>query len=97
MSEFNSRIEAQRCVLEIVNSKQWNEELFGLSSKAVQRWTVANQLEPDLPVVVFIRGAAAELSFLANQSQDQISEEYTSSSQRIAELASSIREELLAL
>ena len=90
MSEFNSRIEAQRRVVQIVNSKPWSEELFGLSSKAIQRWIAANRVEPSSPIVPLIKGAAAELFFLADQSQDQISPEYISAAQKVAEIASSL-------
>lgn len=90
MSEFNSRIEAQRRIVQIVNSAAWSEELFGLSSKAIQRWTVANHVDPAEEVVPLIKAAAAELFFLADQSQDQISAEYVSAAQRVSEIASTL-------
>lgn len=41
MSEFNNRIAAQRDILACINEKNWKEELFGLSSGAIDRWISA--------------------------------------------------------
>ncbi|HLO85493.1 MAG TPA: hypothetical protein VK203_10895 [Nostocaceae cyanobacterium] len=77
MSEFNNRIAAQRKVLQLVNRKQWEkEELLGLSSKAIERWISMNRIDPESLLVELVRTASAKLFFLANKSQEQISEEY---------------------
>lgn len=73
-----------------MNSIPWLEELFGLSSKAIQRWIAANRVDPSSPIVQLIKRAAAELFFLADQSQDQISAEYISAAERVAEIASAL-------
>lgn len=45
--EFSDRIAAQRSILRVINSKPWAcEELFGLSSKAIDRWVSVNRIEP---------------------------------------------------
>jgi hypothetical protein len=75
--EFNNRIAAQRAVLRVVNHKQWTgEQLFGLSSKAIDRWIVSNHLEPSSQIVRLVKEIAAKMFFLANRSQEQISDEY---------------------
>lgn len=77
MSEFNNRIDAQRQILRIVNSVGWRDEpLFGLSGKALERWVSRNGLHPETPLVRLLHTAAAELFFLANRSQEQVTEEY---------------------
>lgn len=53
-----------------------SERLFGLSSKAIDRWIAVNRLDPSSSIVHAIRDIAAKLFFLANKSQDQISEQY---------------------
>ncbi|MCJ1881142.1 hypothetical protein [Pseudomonas nitroreducens] len=76
MTEFNNRIDAQREILAIVNSYAWREELFGLSSGAIERWIRENGIDPssDLPIMVY--ECAGKLFFLANKSQEQITEDY---------------------
>ena len=49
MSEFNNRVDAQRKIIRLVNcSRDLQEELFGLSGGAIQRWARVNRLD-DLP------------------------------------------------
>ncbi len=76
--EFNNRIAAQRAILRIVNAKPSNsEQLFGLSSKAIDRWVSINRIEPSSQLVKLVKDVSAKLFFLANKSQQQISDEYT--------------------
>ena len=52
MNEFNSRIAAQRNVLQLVNRKNWGkEELFGLSRQAIDRWVSVNRIDPESQLV----------------------------------------------
>jgi hypothetical protein len=94
MSEFNNRIAAQRDILQVVNDRTQKEELFGLSSKAIDRWTSANQVDPESRLVELIRTASGKLFFLANKSQEQITEEYATVSREISDLCRSIQEEV---
>ena len=88
MSEFNNRIAAQRHILQLVNGKEWEqEELFGLSRKAIDRWASANHLDPKSELVELIEAASSKLFFLANKSQEQVSEEYAAATSEIALLA----------
>ena len=76
MNEFNNRIDAQREILNLVNAKRWREELYGLSSGAIDRWIHANGVDLSSEIVNTIYDAADKLFFLANKSQEQITDEY---------------------
>jgi hypothetical protein len=94
MNEFNSRIAAQRNVLQLVNRKNWGkEELFGLSRQAIDRWTAVNRIDPESQLVKLIETASAKLFFLANKSQEQVSEEYKLVSSEIALITKTIETE----
>jgi hypothetical protein len=76
MTEFVNRMAAQRRLLRVVNARQWNEELFGLSLSAIKRWAGANQLRRESAEVDIVMAAAEALSFLATRSQEQVSDDY---------------------
>lgn len=95
MSEFNNRISAQREILIAVNSGSWQEELFGLSSGAIDRWINANKLESDSILVELIRQAADKLFFLSNKSQEQITEDYKHLSNEVSVLTSQIKQTVI--
>jgi hypothetical protein len=95
MSEFNNRIAAQRRVLQAVNRKKWEkEELFGLSRKAIDRWAITNRLDPKSRLVALVETTSSKLFFLANKSQEQVSEEYAATASEIALLARAIESEI---
>jgi hypothetical protein len=95
MSEFNNRIAAQRNVLQLVNKKGWaKEELFGLSRKAIERWITTNSVDPSSPIITLVESASSKLFFLANKSQEQVSEEYKSTANEIAAIAKAIESEV---
>jgi len=94
MEEFNNRIDAQRHILRLVNAAQRKEALFGLSAKAIERWMLSNQLDKHSRLVNLVHQAADKLFFLANRSQEQISEEYKLLSQEIASIAENIAAEV---
>src|ERR1700730_3627237 len=90
--EFNNRIAAQRAILRVINRKPWSsEQLFGLSSKAIDRWVSVNRIEPGSRLVKLIRDVSAKLFFLANKSQEQVSDEYTAVRAEIAAIYDAIR------
>lgn len=98
MNEFNNRIDAQRNILRIVNKHSWRaEELPGLSSKAIDRWVLANQIDDTSRLAALIREAGRALFFLANKSQEQITEEYKHRTQEVAALSSKIADEIESL
>lgn len=95
MSEFSNRIEAQRHVLQLVNRNKWErEELFGLSSKAIERWVSVNLVDPESRLVQLVKESAAKLFFLANKSQEQITDEYKAKANEIADIAKAIEIEI---
>ncbi len=95
MSEFNNRISAQRDILSVVNSGQWTEELFGLSSGAIERWVSVNSLGKETDIVILINEAAGKLFFLSNKSQEQVTDEYKHLSAEVAALTRMIAQALV--
>jgi hypothetical protein len=92
MSEFNNRIDAQRQILRFVNcAGEMQEELFGLSTGALERWARVNELDDHSPLLALLKQAAAKLFFLSNKSQEQITDEYQSLSDEVADLTAQIR------
>jgi hypothetical protein len=95
MNEFNNRVSAQRRLLQLVNRNRWEaEDLFGLSRKAIERWTNVNRIDPKSPLVALVESASSKLFFLANKSQEQISEEYKATASEIATIAKAIEAEI---
>ncbi len=87
MDEFNNRMDAQRNVLAVVNKKySHREELCGLSKKAIERWIHVNQLNPTNRVPIILMDISDKLFFLANKSQEQVSNEYKTVSEEISSL-----------
>lgn len=94
MNEFNSRITAQRKILEVVNSLKWDEELFSLASKAIDRWLSSNRIDRRSSVAIIVRELGAKLFFLANKSQEQITDDYRSISTELGSLTSQLEKSL---
>ena len=78
MDEFAGRMATQRKVLDIVNRSNAGsvEALFGLSSDAMERWTVANAIHPKSEIARLLRQISSELFFMATRSQEPVSSEY---------------------
>lgn len=73
--EFNNRVELQRKVLKIVNAIYSENQLTGLSKPAMENWLMMNSImKNDVKEVLF--KISEKLFFIANKSQDQITEEY---------------------
>ena len=93
--EFNNRIAAQRHILQIVNRQAWPaEDLFGLSEKALARWATANSIKPSSQLLTLVTTASERLFFLANKSQEQVTDEYASISKEISKLSELIEMEI---
>ncbi|PKM10580.1 MAG: hypothetical protein CVV13_12385 [Gammaproteobacteria bacterium HGW-Gammaproteobacteria-3] len=86
---------AQRDILLLINSANWNEEFYGLSSGAIERWVNANQIKRQSALIQLTQEAASKLFFLSNKSQEQITEEYRELSQEVRSLADKIKHEIL--
>jgi hypothetical protein len=94
MTEFNNRIAAQRHILQLVNRRDWTENLFGLSQKAIERWVVANGIQSTSRLLGLVVTASEKLFFLANKSQEQVSDAYATASNEISHLSSLIDTEI---
>lgn len=92
MSEFGDRMRAQRNLLQVVNATAWREELFGLSNQAIDRWADRSGMAPESEVVTLLRSASERLSFLANRSQMQVSEDYRRVSLDVRNLTGEIQQ-----
>ena len=94
MSEFNSRMAAQRRIVHLINGKsKGREELFGLSRQAIDRWIIANGIDAESRLVGLIKGAASRIACLATKSQEQVSEDYRALVQDIDTFAIQIETE----
>jgi hypothetical protein len=93
--EFNNRIAAQRTILQIVNRSPWpSESLTGLSRHAIDRWISVNRIDPGSRLPSLINDVSGKLFFLANKSQEQISEDYRAVSHEVEALAGLIATEI---
>ena len=95
MDEFVDRMATQRHVLNVINEKERDPvflvvKLFGLSSNAIDRWAVANRLEPTSETVRLLRQISSELFFMATRSQEPVSAEYELQRQKIIESVSAL-------
>ncbi|MGY3230099.1 hypothetical protein ACVWWJ_001583 [Luteibacter sp. HA06] len=96
MNDFINRVDAQRTVLNLANAHtREREELFGLSEKAIHRWESANSLDPGQPLSVALRDVSIALQFLANKSQEAVTEEYQAKSSQVFLLIDRVRAILL--
>jgi hypothetical protein len=96
MHEFNNRMDAQRRILDIVNGGKWQEELFGLSTKGLERWALSNNVDADSELIRLLRSASSKLFFLANKSQEQITDDYRAVSREVALLSGDIEKIMAA-
>lgn len=94
MTEFNNRIAAQRDILLVVNSVRWHEELYGMSRGALDRWMRTNKVESTSKLAQLLVEVASKLFFLANKSQEQVTDEYMSRSLEVAALTQMISNEI---
>jgi|SRR5690554_1264577 len=85
MSEFNNRINAQRDALKIVNgSGLFIESLLSLTEKAIDRWSKNNKLDAHDPIITLLKSMSGTLFFLANKSQEQVTEDYKVLSEKVS-------------
>ncbi|WP_417593879.1 hypothetical protein [Oceanospirillum sp.] len=95
MSEFRNRIDSQREAIKIVNSFQlYDEFLFSLTEKSINRWVAANQIDPKARHVGLLVEVSSKLSFLANKSQEQITEDYIELSKSVSKILDQLFDEL---
>jgi len=91
----SSRVEAQRQILKAVNSREWSgEQLFALTTAAIQRWASANGVDTSTALVKLLNSASAQIFVMANHSDDPIAGSYVMSKQRVVAIALQVKEEL---
>lgn len=91
MSEFNNRIDLQREVIQIVNKGKCNSQITGLSSKAIDRWILDNKIDNESILVNLLKEISSKLFFLANKSQEQITESYKTLSVEVSNLVKELK------
>ena len=95
MSEFNNRIIAQRNALKIVNgSGLFFEQLLSLTEKAIDRWSINNGIDARDLLVVLLKSMSGTLFFLANKSQEQVTEDYKALSEKVDKQLSDLKLEM---
>ena len=91
MNEFNNRIIAQRNTLRAINGKRlYSEPLFSLTEKAIDRWVSNNKIDQAESFVALVREVSKKLFFLANKSQEQMTEDYRNISMDVDRLIEKI-------
>lgn len=95
VSEFNNRITAQRNALKIVNgSGLFREPLLSLTEKAIDRWSNNNEVNNCDSVVLLLKSISSTLFFLANKSQEQVTEDYKTLSIKVDAQLSDLKYEI---
>lgn len=95
MYDFLNRVDAHRLVLELVNSIIWpNEPLMSLSKSSILRWVEVNEIVHKKKLISLLLKTSEKLFFLANKSQEQITEDYKSLSKEVNNLTDQIKSEI---
>lgn len=95
MSDFLNRMQAQREILKIVNDYKWNiEPLNSLTKKSIERWVLKNKIKTECNLVRLLYKTADKVFFLANKSQEQITEGYKNLSHEVKCLTREIKAEV---
>lgn len=93
MSEFKNRIKLQRKTLQVVNSsKIYKESLLSLSNSAINRWATKNRIGDEDKTISIIKIISKKLFFLANKSQEQITEDYSNKTDEIEGLLEQLKQ-----
>ncbi|KAA9332774.1 hypothetical protein [Adhaeribacter soli] len=95
MNEFLNRITAQREVIKIINKQ--NENIFplaGLSAKSLERWKIDNSISEESELMKTLYLISSKLFFLANKSQEQITNDYRLLSKSVRKLITHLQENI---
>ena len=95
MNEFNNRIELQREVIKIINQKGLDIQITGLSDSAIKRWLSDNKLDKNSELIILLYEISSKLFFLANKSQEQITDSYKNLSVEVSDLVNKLRIKIL--
>jgi hypothetical protein len=97
MSEFSSRVDAQRTILKVVNGGPWqSEELFALNAKAIARWASVNHIDATARLVRLLSDASAQVFIMANHSDDPVAGAYPITKDRLDAIEAQLKQELEA-
>lgn len=95
MSDFLNRMQAQRVILKIVNGCKFQvESLNSLTKKSIERWALRNELKKEDSLVMLLFRTADKVFFLANKSQEQITDSYKKLSHEVEFLTNEIKKEV---
>jgi len=87
MNEFLNRVNTQRQILQIVNKKLSNfEPLYSLSDKAIRHWADINDQAHSSELISLLSKLSDKLFFLANKSQEQVTNDYLELSREVQTL-----------
>ncbi|GAB5524799.1 MAG: hypothetical protein Roseis2KO_26710 [Roseivirga sp.] len=95
MSEFNNRIIIQRDIIKILNKGKFAHQITGLSRSAIERWIIENKLDSNSDLIDLLLELSGKLFFLANKSQEQITDSYKKASGDISRLLQELKEMIL--
>lgn len=93
MSEFATRMDLQRSIINAVNeSEQFpREELCGLSQSAIDRWSAINIVGAESDVYKLLIKLSETLRFIATKSQEPISDDLNALSKEVSSLMSRLQ------
>ena len=94
MKEFNNRIELQREVIKIVNNSKFKNQITGISKKAIQRWIMDNSVPTNSEIIEILYLISNKLFFLANKSQEQITENYKKIKFEISKIVTELKSKI---
>jgi hypothetical protein len=98
MTELSNRVEAQRKILRVVNSRRWrNEQLFSLTTSAIYRWASRNGLDTSSKLFGLLSSASAQIFVTANHSDDPVAGTYLITQQRVTEIERDVKTEVARL
>lgn len=93
MFEFNNRVDLQRNVIKIVNNNGFKYEFTGLTKGAIDNWILQNKID-NHNLKELLYQIASKLFFLANKSQEQITEDYKTLSFELSSFVEKLKKEL---
>lgn len=93
--EYVSRMAAQRQALNLVNSYDSSgEQLYGLSRHAIRRWFDQSDIPEKFMIKFDLEKLSLKLSFLANESQQQITPTYRATAEQYFEILNDLKKKL---
>ncbi|MCX9110633.1 MULTISPECIES: hypothetical protein [Providencia] len=96
MSEFKNRIIMQRDIIKLINSSiKVKEPILSLTNDSIKRWSSQNGINENENIISLLLSISNKLGFLANKSQEQLSDDYTNLSSSISEKKNILEKEII--